>query len=199
VSTKEAIALIRAAKADAAKAGDHAGFSLTCEVTPHHITLTSAAAKALGAESYGTVNPPLRSSADRQAVIGAILDGTIDAIATDHAPHSETDKRTGAPGFSGLETAFSACLTELVLEGGISLSRLLSLMSAEPARIIGLHDRGRIAPGLRADFFIADTSVFQHVNPAAFKSKGKNSPFAGKELRGKIFMTIHNGRVVYEA
>ena len=152
----------------------------------------------LGAETWGRVSPPLRTDEDRKALAAALMDGTIDAIATDHAPHSNNDKKMGAPGFSGLETAFSVCLTELVHEEGLTLSRLSSLLSAAPARILGLGDRGRIAPGYRADFFIADTDAYWQVDSALFKTKGKNSPFIGKELRGKIIMTIHRGRVVYE-
>jgi dihydroorotase len=196
VSTKKAAALLRAAKAEAVSAGT--GFRLTSEVTPHHLALSEETAAVLGAETWGRVSPPLRTEEDRRALAAALLDGTIDAIATDHAPHSGIDKTAGAPGFSGLETAFSVCLTELVREGGLSLSRLLSLMSAAPARILGLGDRGRVAPGYRADFFIADTDARRRVDPALFKTKGRNSPFAGRELRGKIVMTMRGGRVVYD-
>jgi dihydroorotase len=197
VSTKEAVELIRNAKAEAKNA--ETGFMLTCEVTPHHLALNEETAAMLGAESWGRVNPPLRTEADREAMIEALLDGTIDAIATDHAPHGNSDKKVGAPGFSGLETAFSACLTELVREGGLSLSKLSSLLSAVPARILGLYDRGRIAPGYRADFFLADTDAIWQVDPSLFKTKGKNSPFVGHSLRGKIVMTLHRGRIVYES
>ena len=196
ISTKKAADLVRKAKAEAGNAGT--GFTLTCEVTPHHLVLNREAAVMLGAETWGRVSPPLRTDEDRRALMAALLDGTIDAIATDHAPHSDNDKKTGAPGFSGLETAFSVCLTELVHEGGLSLSRLSSLLSAAPAHILGLDDRGRIAPGCRADFFIADTDARWQVDPAQFKTRGKNSPFIGRELRGKIIMTIYQGRVVYE-
>ncbi|MDR3338458.1 MAG: dihydroorotase [Treponema sp.] len=197
VSTKEAVALIRGAKAEAGNA--ESGFTLTCEASPHHLVLTDETARMLGEETWGKVNPPLRPEADRQALLGALLDGTIDAIATDHAPHSNSDKKKGAPGFSGLETAFSICLTELVSEEGLSLSRLSSLLSASPSRILGLGDRGRIAPGYRADFFITDTDSFWQVDPANMKTRGKNSPFTGRDVRGRILMTIHRGRIVYEA
>jgi dihydroorotase len=200
VSTAQGIELIRRVKSELnSNAADSSSFALTCEVTPHHLALTGEEAKALGAESFGKVNPPLGNTSDRQALIGAVLDGTIDIIATDHAPHTAADKKAGAPGFIGLETAFSVCLPELVREGGLSLSRLSALMSAAPAGIIGFRDRGRIAPGFRADFFVADTGAFWRVDSAALKSRGKNSPFAGKELRGRVLMTIHGGRVVYEA
>ncbi|MDR2245640.1 MAG: dihydroorotase [Treponema sp.] len=199
VSTGEAADMIRRAKAALREqAGD--GFVLTCEVTPHHLALTGETARILGDESYGRVNPPLRTEADRRALIAAVLDGTIDAIATDHAPHGDADKANGAPGFAGLETAFSVCRTELVREGRLSLSRLSALMSAGPARILGLGEsRGRIAPGFRADILILDPDASWTVEPAAFRSRGKNVPFAGRVLAGRVLMTLHEGRVVYEA
>jgi dihydroorotase len=206
VSTKEAVDLIRAAK-NTVKSGrggvDAApgSFFLTCEATPHHLALTEEDARRLGPESHGRVNPPLRTEADRQALIAGILDGTIDAIATDHAPHTQAGKTPGAPGFIGLETAFGVCLTELALKdssGGISLSRLSALMSGTPARILGLDgDRGRIAAGFRADLVIADIAARQRAE--FFKSRGRNSPFMGRELWGAIRMTIHHGRVVFDA
>jgi len=217
VSTKEAVEMIREAKKTIP---GNTGFSLTCEATPHHIALTEKDAAALGAETHGRVSPPLRTEEDRQALIAAIVDGTVDAIATDHAPHTQADKEKSAPGFSGLETAFAVCYSTLVLPGYISLSKLSSLMSAAPARILvhrrhgkdteeeGVHgghgrdtdeeDRGRIAPGLRADFAVADLSARWTVDPAAFKSRGKNSPFAERELCGRIAMTIRGGSVVFQ-
>jgi dihydroorotase len=202
VSTGESAELIRRAKASSAPP-----FTLTCEATPHHIACTAADARSLGDESRGRVNPPLREEADRLAIIEALRDGTIDAIATDHAPHRAGDKDAGAPGFTGLETAVSVCLSELVLGragsgGALDLRRLSSLMSAAPARILGLGGggpagRGLIAPGLRADLVIADIESAGTVNPARFQSRGKNSPFAGRELRGKILLTLHEGRIVY--
>jgi dihydroorotase len=153
------------------------------------------------------VNPPLREEADRRAIIEALVDGTIDAIATDHAPHRAADKDRGAPGFTGLETAFSVCLTELVLGGSgsggvMDLRRLSSLMSAAPARILGLGGagplgRGRIAPGCRADLFVADIGAAGTVDPARFKSRGKNSPFEGRKLWGNILLTLQGGRIVF--
>jgi dihydroorotase len=202
VSTRESVEIIGRAKKEAPSS-----FTLTCEATPHHISCTEADARALGDESWGRVNPPLREDADRRAVIGGLRDGTIDAIATDHAPHSAADKDRGAPGFTGLETAFSVCLTELVLgrsgsEAVMDPRRLSSLMSAAPARILGLGGpgplgRGRIAPGYRADLFAADIEAAGTVDPARFKSRGKNSPFAGRELWGDILLTLHGGRIVF--
>ena len=202
VSTGEAVDLVRGGK-KARRPGNGEGgaaFSLTCEAAPHHIALTGEDARRLGPESHGRVNPPLRTEADRRALIAGILDGTIDAIATDHAPHTQTGKAGGAPGFIGLETAFGVCFTELVREDGISLSRLSALMSAVPARILGLGgDRGRIAPGFRGDLFIADTAAARIVGAAPFKSRSRNSPFLGRELRGIVLMTIHGGRLVFNA
>lgn len=201
VSTMEAVEMIRQAKIPAGTAG---GFVLTCEAAPHHIACTEADARRLGDESFGRVNPPLRTEADRQAVIAAVLDGTIDAVATDHAPHTSGDKATGAPGFTGLETAFAACFTHLVPaeENGAGLKKLSSLMSAGPARIMGLgtgpEGRGRIAAGLRADLCIVG-DVFRTVEPGLFRSRGKTSPFTGQKLRGEIIVTIHRGRIVYDA
>jgi dihydroorotase len=221
VSTKEAVEMIRRARAELReKTGGEGGaprngavggnaeggvFRLSCEATPHHLALTEERARELGEESFGRVNPPLRAEADRQAILEALLDGTIDAIATDHAPHSPAGKAGGAPGFSGLETAFAVCYTELVrklphAEGSPGLGRLSALMSAGPARVLGLaSDRGRIAPGLRADLVVVDPEASLKAAPAAFKSRGKNTPFAGRELFGGVLMTIRGGRVVFEA
>jgi dihydroorotase len=194
VSTGEAAAMIREAKAGLK------GFTLTCEAAPHHLALTGETSRQMGDETYGRVNPPLRTEADRRAVIAAILDGTIDAIATDHAPHREADKAKGVPGFTGLETTFAVCRTELVREGRLTLSRFSALMSAAPARILGLGEsRGLIAPGFRADLVIVDPEAPWTVDPGAFLSRGKNSPFKGCELLGRVLMTFHKGRVVYDA
>jgi dihydroorotase len=146
----------------------------------------------MGEESYGRVNPPLQTESDRLAIIAAIHYGTIDAIATDHAPHSDADKAAGAPGFTGLETAFAVCSAVVT-----DIRDLSALMSANPARILGLNDRGRIAAGQRADLVIEDTHAVWNAGPEKFKSKGKCSPFAGRELRGAIIMTFNAGRVVF--
>ncbi|MDR2766876.1 MAG: amidohydrolase family protein [Treponema sp.] len=205
VSTAAAVDLVRGAKQ---RRSGPAGCPVSCEVTPHHLALTEADAAALGADSFGKVAPPLRSEADRRALVAAIAGGAIDAIATDHAPHTKAGKERGAPGFSGLETAFAVCHTTLAAPGSaerdtISLSRLSSLLSAAPARILGLgaagpRGRGRIAPAYRADLCVADLDAAWTVDPAAFKSRGKNSPFAGRGLRGRIIMTLHRGGVVFQ-
>ena len=201
VSTKEAVEMIRAEKIRLAEAN---GFTLTCEVMPHNLCLTEEDALKLGAESWGRVNPPLRSEEDRQALIRELADGTIDAIATDHAPHSRPDKEAGAAGFSGFETAFAAVFTELVKGGAgtpvIDLKRLSSLMSAAPARLLGFDEgsqkRGRLLPGYRADLVLVDTEAPWIVNPQAFYTRGKNSPFIGRKLFGKILMTIRGDRLL---
>jgi dihydroorotase len=208
VSTGEAVDIIRQTKA-ALGEGREGGFTLSCEAAPHHIALTGESAAALGEETFGRVNPPLRTEADRQALIAGILDGTIDAIATDHAPHTIEDKASGAPGFSGLETAFGVCFTALVREGPsgpgpLTLGRLSALMSAAPARLLGLggegpQGRGRIAAGLRADLAVACIGPAWTVETARFKSRGRNSPFQGRELSGRIILTIQRGRIVYQA
>ncbi len=189
-STVKSLELVRAAKARGAR--------ITCEVSPHHLACTEADAARLGLEGPGRVNPPLRAEEDRLAVVRAILDGTADAIATDHAPHSIADKAGGSPGFVGLETAFAVCRTWLVENGKLDFSRLSRLMSAEPARLLGLADRGRIAAGLRADLVLVDPEEKTTVAPETFKSRGKNSPFAGKTLSGTILATFREGRIVYE-
>jgi dihydroorotase len=201
VSTKEAVETIRRAKLSSQNDSSFE-FALTCEAMPHNLCLTEADAEKLGAESWGRVNPPLRSEEDRKALIQAVADGTVDAIATDHAPHSGADKKAGVPGFSGFETAFAAVYTELVRNGPvIDLKRLSSLMSANPARLLGLYDcrqkRGRILPGYRADLVMVDTEASRSVDASTFKTRRKNSPFAGRLLFGQILMTLHSGQIVF--
>ena len=191
VSTKETVEIIREEKKQ--KTADN-GFFLSCEATLHHIGATEEDAQRMGDKSYGRVNPSLSSEENRQVVIAALKDGTIDAIATDHAPHSEKDKAAGSPGFVGLETAFAVCFSNL----SVNLNQLSALMSANPAWIIGLKDRGRIKEGLRADLVIADTKAEWPVLPEKFKSRGKCTPFANKVLKGKILMTINAGKIVFD-
>jgi len=191
VSSIGALAAIRSARA--------AGFpGLTCEATPHHLALTEADALSLGVDSWGRVAPPLGTDVDRAALLGAIQDGTVDALATDHAPHRADDKLAGAPGFTGLETAFAVYMGELVQTGLITLGRLSALLSANPARILGLHDRGRVRMGLRADLVLVDPELDWTVRPKDFRSRGVNSPFIGRHCRGRVLMTLRAGNVVYD-
>lgn len=173
------------------------GFRVSCEATPHHLLLTEEDAERLGGESFGRVNPPLRSADDRQALREGLSDGTIDAIATDHAPHGVQDKEAGAPGFTGLETALASCMDALVAPGIIDLRRLSALMSATPARLLGLADRGRIAVGLRADLALVDEAAPWIVDAEALVSRGKNSPFLGRRLEPRVVLTLKEGVVTF--
>lgn len=163
--------------------------TVTCEATPHHLCLTDA--------HLEIVNPPLRTERDRRALIQGIQNNVVICIATDHAPHTMKNKADGAPGFSGLETAFASCYTSLVAAGFISLQQLCACMSLNPARLLGGADRGIIAPGAAADLVIADLEKTWTVNPESFASKGKYSPFAGTTLTGKIMRTLYKGKTVY--
>ena len=165
------------------------GQAVTCEVTPHHLALTSAT-------SYH-VNPPLRTQQDVDVLIRALQQGWVDAIATDHAPHTADDKAAGAPGLVGLETAFGVCYTTLVHARHITLARLTELMSRNPARILGLN-KGCIAPGYNGDLVLVDLDTPWVVDTTAFASKGRNTPFAGKTLFGRVVMTVKAGRIVYD-
>ncbi len=188
VSTAGSLDAVREAKR---RLGSRADGRVTCEVTPHHLALTLAVP--------GIVNPPLRPAADREALIEGILDGTVDAIATDHAPHTAADKALGAPGFSGIQTAFAVCNTVLVKTGRINLSRLSALMSARPAEILGLC-RGLIRPGYAADLVLVDPEREWVVRPTAeggWYSKSVNTPFAGSKLSGVVLSTFRQGRRVY--
>jgi dihydroorotase len=200
VSKKETVEIIREAKKSPAGGSGSlptTNFFLTCEATPHHIGATENDARRMGDESFGRVNPSLRTDEDRLALISALFDGTIDAVATDHAPHTEADKAEGAPGFSGLETAFANCLSFLGSGSDVPLQRVSELLSENPARIIGLRDRGKIAVGLRADLVIVDIQARRKIDAAKFKSRGKCTPFEGRELRGKVLMTFNAGKIVF--
>lgn len=166
------------------------GQAVTCEVTPHHLALTNAT-------SY-RVNPPLREQQDVDFLIHAVEQGWVDTISTDHAPHTAEDKSAGAPGMVGLETAFGVCSTTLVRPGHITLARLTELMSTTPARILGLN-KGRIAPGYDGDLVLVDRDAPWIVDSSHFASKGRNTPFDGRTLYGRVVMTIKAGRVVYQA
>ncbi|WP_395150096.1 dihydroorotase family protein [uncultured Allofournierella sp.] len=180
VSTKEAVAAIGAAK--------RRGVPVTCEVTPHHLWFSDLDYR---------VNPPIRSQADVQALIAAIQDGTVDAIATDHAPHTQEEKAAGAAGMIGLETAFGVCYTKLCRENGLELYYLEALMSRFPAAILGLDNKGAIRVGADADLTLVDLDTPYVVDKNAMHSKCCNTPFDGATLYGRVDMTIRGGRVTY--
>jgi len=192
ISTAGAVKLVRQAKRE--------GLNVTCEVTPHHLALTDAA--VTGFDTNTKMSPPLRSEIDRAALIEAALDGTIDAIATDHAPHHMDEKMLEydhAPfGVIGLETALGVTLCELYHSGKMKLDQIIGLLSSGPARSFGLPG-GTISSGAPADITIFDPDAEWTVDPAKFKSKSRNSPFAGKVLRGKVVATFVGGRNVFGA
>lgn len=189
VSTAGTVELVRAAKAD--------GVRVTAEATPHHFTLTDEALQ--GYDPNTKVNPPLRTERDRVALIAGLADGTIDAIATDHAPHSHEEKDQefsyAPPGMLGLETALALTVTELVTPGHLTLADALTRMSRAPARILGLEDQGGpLGPGAPANLVIFDPNASWIVDPALFNSKSRNTPFAGRTVRGKVRHTFFRGR-----
>ncbi len=180
VSTKESIEEIRKIKKSSG--------NITCEVTPHHISLYDNDYK---------VNPPIKEKEDIEEILEGIKDGTVDVIATDHAPHSKEDKEKGSPGISGLETAFSICYTTLVKSGEISLNRLSQLMSAVPGRLMKIN-KGKIKTGYDGDIVLVDLSKKTQIHGEDFVSKGKNTVFNGKEFYGEIVATIRNGEIKYD-
>jgi len=197
VSTKGSVELIRRAKEE--------GTSVTAEVTPHHLTLTEESiideARNESFDTSAKVNPPLRTRADIEALTKGLKDGVIDAIATDHAPHTVGDKscdlKSAAFGISGFETAFG-CLMGLVHQGEISLVRLLSKLTCEPAKVIGREgELGTLKAGVLANVTILDPDREWIVNTRDFASKGKNTPCDGVKLKGKVMATIADGKIVY--
>lgn len=182
VSTKEAMKCIIEAKKE--------GFNITCEVTPHHIAFTG--------ESLYKVNPPIRKEDDVEYLIKAIEDGYLDAIGTDHAPHTKEDKEKGACGISGIETSFSVCYTKLVKEGNLTINKLSEIMAKNPAEILKVN-KGRVSIGYEGDLVIADLNSKYTVDSEKFQSKGKNTPFNGMELYGIIIKTIKAGKTVFES
>jgi dihydroorotase len=192
LSTRAGVDAVRRAKAR--------GLHVTAEATPHHLLLTDQAVKDLDYDTSTKMNPPLRSEADRQALLEGLRDGTIDNIATDHAPHTIDDKRVeydhAAFGIVGLETAVSLMLDRLVRPGTIDLPRLVALMSTNPARLFGLPG-GTLAPGTPADVTVLDLDASVKVDPARFASKGRSTPFSGWPLKGAAAMTIVGGTIVW--
>jgi dihydroorotase len=192
LSARESVELLRAAQL--------AGVEASAEATPHHLCLTDEAVRSL--DSNLKMNPPLRGAEDRSALIDALNDGAIAAIATDHAPHSREEKDVpfeAAPfGVTGLETAFAALYTNLVQPGLVRLETLLERMSAGPARVFGL-DCPRVAVGAPANFVLLNTGATWRVREDRFRSRSANSWLLGRRLHGKVVMTVAAGRVAYEA
>lgn len=188
VSTRESVELVRAAKAS--------GQRVSCETAPHYLLLSDA---DLQEDGRFKMNPPLRSLADREALVAGILDGTIEVIATDHAPHTAEEKSRGlagsAMGIVGLECAFALLYTHLVKSGVISLEKLIALMSDNPRRIFGLREG--LAEGAAADFAVLDLNAQYTIDPAQFRSKGRATPFAGWDVQGRAVMTVVGGEEVY--
>ena len=187
ISTKESVELIRAAKAE--------GLDVTCETGPHYLTMSDKDLQDLGRFK---MNPPLRSEADKQALINGLIDGTIDMIATDHAPHSAEEKSKGlkgsAMGVVGLETAFAVLYTDLVKTGIITLGKLINVMSIAPAKRFSLpvgYENGSMC--------VFDLDTEYTIDPKDFVSMGKATPFEGKKVYGQCKMTVYNGKVVYKA
>ncbi|HWS54306.1 MAG TPA: dihydroorotase [Pyrinomonadaceae bacterium] len=191
VSTRGAVEAVRRAK--------ERGAPVTCEVTPHHFTLTDAACE--GYDTNTKMNPPLRSAEHLEAVLEALADGTIDAVATDHAPHHADEKALEfdhAPfGITGLETAVGLALDRLVHRGVVGLARLVELCSTNPARIFNLEGRGTLRPGSWGDVTVLDPDLSWTFDAARSKSKSRNTPFDGWALRGAPVATVVAGRVVY--
>ena len=189
ISTKESVQLIREAKAR--------GVNVTCETAPHYLILTD---EDLQEDARFKMNPPLRSAEDRAALIEGIADGTIDMIATDHAPHSAEEKGRGleksAMGVVGLETAFAAMYTHLVKTGIITLQRLVELMHDAPCRRFGIGSE--LKEGGIANFTVFDLEKSYTVDPAEFKTKGRATPFTGMELCGRCLLTMKDGAIVWQ-
>lgn len=184
ISTKESVELIRQAKAR--------GVDVTCETAPHYLVLCD---EDMQEDGRFKMNPPLRSREDKKALIEGIKDGTIDMMATDHAPHSAEEKGRGLEkslmGVVGLETAFPALYTELVMKNIITFDRLVELMSFKPKERFGIDTNN--------DFAVFDISEAYKIDPEDFLSMGRATPFAGREVFGRCLLTVHNGKVVYKA
>ena len=189
ISTKESVELIRKAKAE--------GVDVTCETAPHYLILSD---KDLQEHGRFKMNPPLRDESDRLALIEGIIDGTIDMIATDHAPHSAEEKGRGlersAMGIVGIETAFPLLYTYLVKENIITLDKLIELMSINPAKRFGFNSS--LEDGMPADFTVFDLNRKYRINPDDFLSKGRATPFDGYEVYGECLMTVCGGKIAWQ-
>ncbi|WP_419859248.1 dihydroorotase [Candidatus Palauibacter irciniicola] len=191
VSTREAVELIRLAR--------ERGVRVSGEASPHHMALTEEAVR--GYRTEAKMNPPLRSEADRLAVRQGLIDGVLECVATDHAPHHYEEKERefdDAPfGIVGLETALAVCIGELVTPGDLPLFDLIERMSTAPARLMGIEG-GTLSPGSRADLVLFDPEEAWTVDPANFRSKSRNTPFGGWEVTGRVKRTIVGGETRYE-
>ena len=191
LSTAGAVRLVRDAKAR--------GVRVTAEVTPHHLLLTEEAVRSFDANAK--MNPPLRSKGDTEVLLEALVDGTIDCIATDHAPHAGSEKEgefdRAACGIVGLETAVGLLLDRLVRPGALPLATLISRLSRDPARLLGLPG-GHLAPGAPADLTILDPAAEWTVDPARFESRSRNTPFGGWRVTGRPWKTIVGGSIAWE-
>ncbi len=189
ISTKETVDIIRAARAE--------GLPVTCETAPHYLAFCD-----MEIEEHGRfkMNPPIRSAADRDALIKGVQDGTIQIIATDHAPHSDEEKLKGLEksnmGVVGLETSFAAMNTYMVKRGYITMEKLVELMSINPRKIFGLDSGIKI--GQKADFVLVDPDKEFVVDPQTFATKGRFTPFEGRTLYGDVLLTVYNGEAVYK-
>lgn len=192
ISTKTSVAMIRDAK--------KRGVPITCETCPHYYSFTVK--EVLESGTNAKMNPPLREEEDRKAIIKGLQDGTIDAIITDHAPHSEEEKQkplSQAPnGIIGFETALSASITNLIEPKHLSYLDLVRLTSYQPAKLLKLETKGQLKEGYDADITIFDPNLEYVYEKGSIVSKSKNTPFIGKKLKGKVMYTIVGGRIVYE-
>ena len=189
ISTKETVELIRQAKAR--------GVKITCETGPHYLTMCDMDIKE---EGRFKMNPPIRSAADRDALVAGLVDGTIDVVATDHAPHTAEEKSRGlersAMGVVGLETSFPVIYTKLVKTGVISLEKAVEVMAEAPRKIFGIG--GGLAEGEPADITVFDLEKEFTVDPSTFLTKGRSTPFEGWQLQGECRLTLVDGQVAYE-
>ncbi len=193
VSTKKGVELIKIAKSK--------GINVTCEVAPHHLLLGEE--DIISDNANFKMNPPLRTKGDQEALIAGLLDGTIDMIATDHAPHTVSDKQNGfataAFGIVGSETAFSELYTKFVKTGIFTLEQLLNWLTLAPAKTFGLEKAGKIALGQPADIAIFDLRKKEAINAANFKSKGRNTPFNSDAVYGQTVLTMVDGQIVFQS
>jgi dihydroorotase len=197
ISTAGALRAVRKAKREK--------LAVSCEITPHHFALIDADVEAKDSlamyDSRFKMNPPLRSAADREAMLAALVDGAIDAIATDHAPHAASEKYAEfdqAPfGITGLETALGLAITKLHRDKRVPLRHMVELLSTNPARLLNLRGRGSLAPGSHADVTIFDPVKRWTYDAAQSLSKSQNSPFGGWQLHGRVMATVVSGSIVY--